>query len=68
MSFVFALLLLFLHVFVLASSLTAHAAQSVQEKLGVYFYVKDVSQLASGTTQEQLSSRIIKFKDELAQG
>lgn len=68
MSFVFALLLLFLHVFVLASSLTAHASQTVKDKLGVYFYVKEASALGSGITQEQIASRIIKFKDELGHG
>ena len=65
MSFVFALLLMFLHVFVLAATLTGHATDSVKEKLGVYFYVKDATQMGSGVTQEQLSSRIVKFKDEL---
>ena len=45
MSFVFALLLLFLHIFVLASKLTTNAADGVREKLGVYFYVKDAAQV-----------------------
>lgn len=45
MSLVFALLLLFLHVFVLASRITGHAAEGVKQKLGIYFYVKDISQM-----------------------
>lgn len=43
MSFVFAILLLFLHVFVMLASLTRHTTQGVKQKLGVYFYIKDVS-------------------------
>lgn len=44
MSFVFAILLLFLHVFVMLASLTRHTADGVKQKLGVYFYIKDVAQ------------------------
>ncbi len=68
MSFVFALLLMFLHGFILAATLTWHAAQGVKEKLWVYFYMKDATQMWTGVTQEQLSSRIVKFKDELEKG
>lgn len=65
MSFVFALLLLFLHIFVLASKLTDNAATGIKEKLWVYFYVKDANQVSSGVTEQQLASRIIFFKDSL---
>lgn len=65
MSFVFALLLLFLHIFVLASKLTTNAADGVREKLGVYFYVKDAAQVWSGVTEEQLAAKIIWFKEKL---
>lgn len=68
MSWVFALLLMFLHIFVLAATITGHATTSVKERLGVYFYIKDDAQVVSWTTQEQISSRVVKFKDELDDG
>ncbi len=68
MSWVFALLLMFLHIFILAAKMTGHATTSVKERLWVYFYIKDETQVASWTTQEQISSRVVKFKDELEDG
>jgi cell division protein FtsX len=68
MSGVFALLLMFLHIFVLAAKMTGHATTSVKERLGIYFYIKDETQVASGTTQEEISSRVVKFKDDLEDG
>ena len=65
MSFVFALLLMFLHIFVLASKLTDNAATGIKEKLWVYFYVKDANQISSGVSEQQLAARIISFKDSL---
>lgn len=65
MSFVFALLLMFLHVFLLASQLTNNAATGVKEKLWVYFYIKDANQVSSGVTEQQLAARVISFKDSL---
>ncbi len=68
MSWVFALLLMFLHIFVLASKMTSHASEWIRERLGVYFYIKDGAQVESGVTQEQIWSRVVKFKDELEDG
>lgn len=65
MSFVFAILLLFLHIFVVAAKLTDNAANWVKEKLGVYLYIKDATQIGSGVTDEQLAGRLIAFKSKL---
>jgi len=45
MSFVFAVLLLFLHVFMMLGTLMQHTAGNVRQRLGVYFYVKDAAQM-----------------------
>jgi hypothetical protein len=31
----------------------------------VYFYIKDATQAGTGVTQEEISSKVMKFKDEL---
>ncbi len=56
---------MFLHIFVLAAKMTWHATTTVKEKLWVYFYIKDAAQAETGTTQESIWSRVVKFKDEL---
>lgn len=65
MSGVFALLLMFLHIFVLAAKMTWHATESVRERLWVYFYIKDASQVASWTTQDDIASRVATLKQSL---
>ncbi len=68
MSWVFALLLMFLHIFVLAAKMTSHAAEGIRERLWVYFYIKDAVQAGTWVSQEEISSKVMKFKDELESG